>query len=119
MNLYLHPGSCKPDGCHEFAVCIISRFPVARPLTLTLSGFLQFLFLNFNKLSMLLSNIEYIHDEYVEESVMEPCMCWSEMIVEVALQSLKPRRLMFAKSGNNHGENSIILHAICKSPSYW
>ena len=66
MNLYLLPDSSKPESFHEFVVCILSRFPIARSLTLSLFGFLQFIVLTVHQLNILRSNIDYIHDEFVD-----------------------------------------------------
>lgn len=66
MNHFLLPDSFKIEGCHEFAVCMISRFAIARPLTLALFGFLQCLLLTVNQLNIPPSNIEHIHEEFVE-----------------------------------------------------
>ena len=54
------------EGYHELAVYMLSGFPIARSLTLTLFGFLQHLFMTVDQFSILLSNIVYIHGEVVE-----------------------------------------------------
>lgn len=45
---------------------MLSGFPIARPLALTLFGFLQRFFLTVNQVSILATNIENIHVELVE-----------------------------------------------------
>lgn len=46
-------------------------FAIARLLTLTLFGFLQRLLLSVDQLSILLSNIVYVHDEFVKTLMKE------------------------------------------------
>lgn len=81
MNLHLLPNSFKPGSCHKFEVCILSRFPIARPLTLPLFGFLQYFFLMVNKVSILPSNIDNIHDEFVDADNRKCIEIWFTAIV--------------------------------------
>lgn len=66
MNLCLPPDFCTAESCHEFVVCILSRFSIARPLTLSLFGFLQFIVLTVHQFNILRSKIDCIHDEFVD-----------------------------------------------------